>query len=67
MPKKIRCCGSLSHHLGKYDHAHQDFINNINTWYDEYIKGNLDAVLSNTSGCGTTMKDLGLYLEMIKK
>ncbi len=59
IPKKIRCCGSLNHHLGKADLAHQDFINNINVWYDEYIKGNLDAVLSNTSGCGTTLKDYG--------
>ena len=59
VPKKIRCCGSLNHHLGKADLAHQDFINNINVWYDEYIKGNLDAILSNTSGCGTTLKDYG--------
>ena len=59
VPKKIRCCGSLNHHLGKVDLAHQDFINNINIWYDEYIKGNLDAIISNTSGCGTTLKDYG--------
>ena len=59
VPKKIRCCGSLNHHLGKEDDAHQDFKNNINTWYDEHQKGNLDAILSNTSGCGTTMKDYG--------
>jgi len=57
VPKKIRCCGSLNHHLGKNNDAHTDFINNINTWYDEYLKGNLDAILSNTSGCGTTLKD----------
>jgi glycolate oxidase iron-sulfur subunit len=25
VPKKIRCCGSLNHHLGKEDDAHQDF------------------------------------------
>ena len=31
-PKKIRCCGSLSHHLGKNEDAHKDFINNINTF-----------------------------------
>ena len=30
VPKKIRCCGSLNHHLGKEDDAHQDFKNNIN-------------------------------------
>ena len=59
VPKKIRCCGSLNHHLGKEDDAHQDFKNNINIWYEEHLKGNLDAILSNTSGCGTTMKDYG--------
>ena len=63
VPKKIRCCGSLNHHLGKEDDAHQDFRNNINTWYDEHLKGNLDAILSNTSGCGTTMKDYGFIFK----
>ena len=67
VPKKIRCCGSLAHHLGKNEEAHQDFINNINTWYDEYLKGNLDAILSNTSGCGTTMKDYGFIFRDDKK
>jgi len=63
VPKKIRCCGSLNHHLGKEDDAHQDFRNNIETWYDEHLKGNLDAILSNTSGCGTTMKDYGFIFK----
>ena len=71
VPKKIRCCGSLNHHLGKEDDAHKDFRNNINTWYEEHQKGNLDAILSNTSGCGTTMKDYGFIFkddqEMKKK
>ena len=39
----------------------------LDTWYDEHQKGNLDAILSNTSGCGTTMKDYGLFLKMMKK
>ena len=67
VPKKIRCCGSLNHHLGKQDLAHKDFINNINTWYDEYLKGNLDAILSNTSGCGTTLKDYGFIFRNNKE
>ena len=67
VPKKIRCCGSLNHHLGKNDDANQDFINNINIWYDEYLKGNLDAILSNTSGCGTTMKDYAFIFRDDKK
>ena len=67
VPEKIRCCGSLNHHLGKNDEANQDFINNINIWYDENLKGNLDAILSNTSGCGTTMKDYAFIFRDDKK
>ena len=59
VPKKIKCCGSLNHHLGKNEDAHKDFVNNIDVWYNEHKKGNLDAILSNTSGCGTTLKDYG--------
>ena len=39
----------------------------LNTWYDEHLKGNLDAILSNTSGCGTTMKDYGFIFKDDKK
>ena len=55
--KGIGCCGSLNHHLGKSDLAHQTFKKNISIWYDEYLKNGLDAIISNTSGCGTTLKD----------
>ena len=67
VPEKIQCCGSLNHHLGKQDLAHKDFINNINIWYDEYLRGNLDAILSNTSGCGTTLKDYGFIFRNNKE
>ena len=33
MPE-IDCCGSLNHHLGKKDLAHQSFIKNIDLWHD---------------------------------
>ena len=59
VPKQIECCGSLNHHLGKEQSAHLTFKRNISTWYDEYIKNGLDAIISNTSGCGTTLKDYG--------
>ena len=57
VPKNIDCCGSLNHHLGKENLANQTFKNNISIWYDEYLKNGLDAIISNTSGCGTTLKD----------
>ena len=62
VPKGIDCCGSLNHHLGKSDLAHQSFKKNISIWYDEYLKHGLDAIISNTSGCGTTLKDYGFIL-----
>ena len=64
--KNIECCGSLNHHLGKSDLAHQAFKNNISIWYDEYLKNGLDAIISNTSGCGTTLKDYGFIFRTDK-
>ena len=55
----INCCGSLNHHLGKKKLAHKSFKNNIESWHEEYLKNGLDAIISNTSGCGTTLKDYG--------
>jgi glycolate oxidase iron-sulfur subunit len=56
---EIDCCGSLNHHLGKKELAHSSFKKNINLWHEEYLKNGLDAIISNTSGCGTTLKDYG--------
>ena len=56
---RINCCGSLTHHLGKSETAKETFKKNILIWYDEYLKNGLDAIISNTSGCGTTLKDYG--------
>ena len=62
VPKGVDCCGSLNHHLGKSDLAYETFKQNVLIWYDEYLKNGLDAIISNTSGCGTTLKDYGFLL-----
>ena len=64
--KRIECCGSLSHHLGKEQSAHLNFKKNISIWYDEYLNNGLDAIISNTSGCGTTLKDYGFIFRYDK-
>ena len=61
--KGIDCCGSLNHHLGKNDLAEETFKKNISIWYDEYLNNGLDAIISNTSGCGTTLKDYGFIFK----
>jgi len=43
--KKVECCGSLNHHLGKEQSAHLTLKINISTWYDEYLKNGLDAII----------------------
>jgi glycolate oxidase iron-sulfur subunit len=53
------CCGALTHHMGKADQAHASAANNISAWMAEKRAGGLDAVVINTSGCGTTVKDYG--------
>jgi glycolate oxidase iron-sulfur subunit len=64
---KIDCCGSLNHHLGKKQLAHSSFVKNINLWHEEYLKNGLDAIISNTSGCGTTLKDYGFIFRNEKE
>tara|TARA_B100000029_G_C17551178_1_gene950187 strand:- start:539 stop:1846 length:1308 start_codon:yes stop_codon:yes gene_type:complete len=57
--KSVECCGSLAHHLGKSVLAKEMFKKNILAWHKEYLDKGLDAIISNTSGCGTTIKDYG--------
>ena len=66
VPKKIECCGSLNHHMGKEEIAIETFKNNITIWYEEYLKNGLDSIISNTSGCGTTLKDYGFIFRSDK-
>ncbi len=53
------CCGALTHHMGKTSESHQTAAKNINAWCAEMDGDGLDAIVINTSGCGTTVKDYG--------
>ncbi|PPB82337.1 glycolate oxidase iron-sulfur subunit [Albidovulum inexpectatum] len=53
------CCGALTHHMGREDEAHRSAAANIRAWIAEKRGEGLDAVVINTSGCGTTVKDYG--------
>ncbi len=54
------CCGALTHHLGQ--NAENFARNNIEAWSREIAGNGLDAIVINTSGCGTTVKDYGFIL-----
>jgi glycolate oxidase iron-sulfur subunit len=50
------CCGALNHHMGQHERAMALARANIEAWSCET---DLDAVVINASGCGTTVKDYG--------
>ena len=53
------CCGALVHHMGMEDASHAQAKRTIDAWWRVQEAGTLDAVVINTSGCGTTVKDYG--------
>lgn len=53
------CCGALTHHMGKSRDSHTAARANIDAWTREMDSDGLDAIVINTSGCGTTVKDYG--------
>lgn len=53
------CCGALTHHMGMESESHDFAARNIRAWMAEETNGGLDAIVINTSGCGTTVKDYG--------
>jgi glycolate oxidase iron-sulfur subunit len=59
IPKDQGCCGALTHHMGKVEASHASAEANIRAWMAEINGEGLDAIVINTSGCGTTVKDYG--------
>ena len=57
--KGAGCCGALVHHMGRHDPALDAARANLSAWGRELDNGGLDAVVINTSGCGTVVKDYG--------
>jgi glycolate oxidase iron-sulfur subunit len=51
------CCGALNYHLGQSGDVFARA--NIQAWSNEIEAGSVDAIIINTSGCGTTIKDYG--------
>lgn len=59
IPRGQGCCGALTHHMGKTKESHGSAAKNIRAWTAEMAGEGLDAIVINTSGCGTTVKDYG--------
>ena len=53
------CCGALVHHMGRMGDSLGQAARNIHAWSWEREVHGLDALIINTSGCGTMVKDYG--------
>ena len=56
VPAAAGCCGALVHHMGRHEEALAAARRNVAAWEG------FDAVVVNTSGCGTVVKDYGFLL-----
>ncbi len=59
VPRGMGCCGALTHHMGREAESHASARANIAAFIAEKRGAGLDAIVINTSGCGTTVKDYG--------
>jgi glycolate oxidase iron-sulfur subunit len=53
------CCGGVVQHMGRESEAMKFARRNIDVWSKEIARGQVDAIIVNASGCGTTVKDYG--------
>ncbi len=56
------CCGGIVQHMGQEKDAQYLAKRNIDVWWKEIGRGEIDAIIVNASGCGTTVKDYGHML-----
>jgi glycolate oxidase iron-sulfur subunit len=59
IPQGMGCCGALTHHMGLTEESHHAAAANIRAFMAQMRGDGLDAIVVNTSGCGTTVKDYG--------
>ena len=59
--QKASCCGALAHHIDAETAALNTMKQTVDAWSDELEQ--LDAIIVNTSGCGTQLKDYGHLLK----
>jgi glycolate oxidase iron-sulfur subunit len=58
VPRAQRCCGALSEHAGREPEA----LERARRLIDVFERADVDAIVVNVAGCGSTMKEYGRLL-----
>ncbi|MCM5681631.1 glycolate oxidase subunit GlcF [Schlegelella sp. S2-27] len=57
------CCGAIRAHLNDHDGGLADMRRNIDAWWPLVVRGEVEAIVMNASGCGVTVKEYGHHLQ----
>lgn len=60
---KAGCCGAVRFHLNDQEGGRTQMQANIAVWWPQIASGEVEAIVMNASGCGTTVKDYGHLLK----
>ena len=59
IPPEAICCGALTYHMGERATSLGLMRRTVKVWFEEKERRGLDAIVLNTSGCGTAIKEYG--------
>ena len=57
------CCGAIRTHLNDREGGLNDMRRNIDAWWPQVERGEVEAIVMNASGCGVTVKEYGHALQ----
>ena len=57
------CCGAMAYHAGAENQAVEQAKENIDSWHKVLDKEDIDAIIVNASGCGTSIKNYSHMLQ----
>jgi glycolate oxidase iron-sulfur subunit len=60
--RKAGCCGAVRHHLNDQEGALDHMRRNIDAWWPQVERGEVEAIVMTASGCGVTVKEYGHLL-----
>ncbi len=57
------CCGAIKFHLNDHDGGRAQMRANIDAWWPQVERGEVEALVMNASGCGVTVREYGHMLK----
>ncbi|SCK37028.1 glycolate oxidase iron-sulfur subunit [Variovorax sp. HW608] len=60
---KAGCCGAIRFHLNDHDGGKAQMRANIDAWWPQVERSEVQAVVMNASGCGVTVREYGHMLK----